>query len=470
MREQLLISVDPGLVRAARTVDGKAQFLHCARRDRASLVGNVYLGRVTRIVAPLDAAFVDCGLEREGFLNGKDAPGAHGPIAARCHEGQDVVVQVVRDPTPGKGAHLSARLALSGRLAVYRPGTRGVSVSRRIAGGTVRCRLQATARRTLGADGGGAVVRTVAASADDAELEADLARLSDTASAIDSTAARGAPPRLLRREFGTVERMLRDAPAEALIVIDEDEAFLRARAWAECWAPGLLRRLHRHSGREPLFTAKGIAEEIDGLLEPRVPLTNGGALTIERTEALHAIDVDSAGFSERASGKAALRLNLTAAQEIARQLRLRNIAGLVVIDFAGTANPEDGERIVRAVRAAASCDDATVRVAPISQFGTVELTRQRRGPSLAELLTEPCAACTGGQRKSAFAVACEIARACLAQAAATPGRRLAVHASPEAVRALEGSISTAVNAACTVDWHPDPACPRERFEVTAIHS
>ncbi len=462
MTERLTISVDPGLIRAVRAVDGRADACRWQRRDRPGVVGDIYLGRVTRVLPGFDAAFVDCGLERDGFLSGASRH--------RCREGQAATVQAVSDPAPGKGARLSASLRFAGRFAVYRPDRPGVSVSRRIADGALRERLAAAAAAALRSRPGGAVVRTAAAGAGADALAADIARLAAAADETARAAAGAAPPRRLRPGPGAVERLLRDfaaADTEA-VILDDADAARRARRYAERFAPDLAGRIVRHAGPRPLFVAEGVAEDVDGLSEPRTPLANGGALTIERTEGMWAIDVDSAGFSGLAAGNGALRLNLAAAVETARQLRLRDISGLVVVDFAGMAGRRDGESVVGALRRAVARDHETVRVAPMSPFGAVELSRRRAGAGVADLLTEACASCGGGgRRKTAFAVACEIVRACLAEAAERPGRRLAVRAAPEALAALAGPLRAAVDAACAAVWRAEAGWARERFEVSA---
>ena len=456
MTERLLVSVDPGMIRAVRAVDGRADACRWERRDRPSIVGNLYRGRVTRVLPGFDAAFVDCGLERDGFL-----PGAS---RRRYGEGEALTVQAVSDPAPGKGARLSASLRFVGRFAVYRPDRPGVSVSRRIADETLRERLGAAAAEALRSLPGGATVRTTAAAAGVEALADDITRLA--ASADEAARSDAAPPRLLSEGPGAVERLLRDfAGAGAAVIVDEADAFRRAQRYAEGFAPDLAGCLERHAGPTPLFEAEGVAEDIEGLRDSRAPLANGGALTVERTEGMWTIDVDSAGF---AAGGGALRLNLAAAAEAARQLRLRDMSGLVVVDFAGMASRRDREAVVGAMRRAVAPDAAAVRVALMSPFGAVELSRRRAGAGIDDIVTEPCPSCGGaGRRRTAFAVACEIVRACLAEAAARPGRRLAVRAAPEALAALEGPLRAAVDAACAAAWRAEEAWPRERFEVFA---
>ena len=470
MTARLLISVDPGLLRAVRADGGRADGYRCARRDGPSLVGNVWLGRVTRVVPALDAAFVACGLERDGFLAARDAPGSAGPLAGRCREGEALAVQAVADPAPGKGARLSAHPRLAGRYAIYRPDSPGVAVSRRVTGLAARDRLARAAARALEGRPGGAIVRAAALEVGDSELAADLDSLAAAADSIARAAAAASAPALLRREIGPVERLLRDfadAPLAA-VAIDDGAVFRQAARYAERAAPDLAGRIERYAGRAPLFDAEGVADDVEALSETRVPLAGGGALSIERTEGMWTVDVDSADATARAAGRGALRLNLAAAEEVARQLRLRDMAGLVAVDFAGMAGAKDANAVVRALRAAAARDSAAVRVAPMSPFGVVELSRRRAAAPPAEMLAEPCPACGGsGRRKTAFAVACEVVRACLTEAAARPGRRLEVRAAPAVIEALEGPLRGAVEAACAAVWHADAGAAHDRFEVFA---
>ena len=482
MSERLLISVDPATVRAVRAEGGRAEDYRCVRADgggeNAGQVGDILLGRAGRAAAEPGGAFVECGLPRAGFLAAADAPADSGGTTRGWREARALTVQIVAEALPGKGPRVSARPRFAGRYAVYLPDARGVSVSRRVAGAQLRARLRAAGARALerrpGGALGGVIVRAAAAAFPEG-VARDLDRLAAAAAAVERAAAASAPPRLLRREAGAVERILRDfAPAGAgAIIIDDGAAFRRAVAYAESFAPDLAGRIARRRGAEPLFEAEGVADDIEALVEERVALRGGGALTIQRAEAMWAIDVDSAGRAGPV-----LRLNLAAAEEIARQLRLRDISGLVAIDFPAMTAADTtqsgsrpgaqsgGRAVVRALRRAAARDAAPVRIAPMSRFGVVELSRRRAAAPLDGLLAEPCPACGGaGRRKTAFAVACEIVRACLARAAAQPGRAVAVRAAPDAIAALEGPLAAAVRAACAATFRADRACPRDRFEL-----
>jgi ribonuclease G len=467
MAERLLISVQPGEIRSAVVVDGRLSEFSLERTDRVSLVGNVYLGRVSGLAPGIDAAFVDCGLARAGFLAARDAPG---PIGGRVGEGDSVLVQAIRDPSDDKGAKLTARPALAGRLLVLCPGRPGLSLSRRIGDRGERARLARAVEAVRGSDVS-IVVRTAAVGADADSLAAELAHLREAWRRIEHARAEARAPALLHRESGPLERVLRDRIGAAQeVVVDERDAFAAAKAFCEHAVPGATVTLH--AAPEPLFRAHGVEAEIDSLSEPRVALPSGGALVIEPTRALTVIDVDSSAFAG-AGSNAALATNLEAAAESARQLRLRNIGGLVVIDFIGMADPADRARVQRALADAAAGDAVGVRVAPMSEFGVVELTRKRVRESLAEALGEPCAHCRGeGRIKSARAVASEIVRAGLTEARAQPGRALSIRAAPEVVAVLGDDGAGLVRAlgraaAARVDLVADEGRGRDSFEVAS---
>jgi ribonuclease G len=475
MLERLLISVQPDEIRSAVVVDGRLSEFSLERTDSASLVGNVYLARVTSLAREIEAAFLDCGLARAGFLSAREAPGAQGPISGRVREGGALLVQAIRDPSGDKGAKLTARPALAGRLLVLCPGRPGLSLSRRIGDRAERARLARALEGPARGLEAGIVVRTAAVGADADALAADLAYLREAWRRIEQARARARAPALLHRESGPLERVLRDRMGAATeeVVLDEREAFAAAKAFCERAVAGAGATLTLHAAPEPLFRAHGIEAEIDSLSEPRVGLPSGGALVIEPTRALTAIDVDSAAFAGGAGRDAALATNLEAAVESARQLRLRNIGGLVVIDFIGMADAADRTRVQRALVHAVAADALGVRVAPMSEFGVVELTRKRVRESLAEALSEPCAHCRGeGRIKRAREVASEILRAGLAEARAQPGRALSIRAAPEVVALLGDEGAGVVRAlgraaAARVELVADEGRVRDSFEVAS---
>jgi len=475
MSDALLISVDPGEVRTALVRDGRLAEYAVERLDATSLVGNIYLGRVARVVPGIDAAFVDCGLPRAVFLAGQDGPPGEGPLARRIHEGEVLVVQVTRDAVGDKGPRVTTRLSLAGRLLVLCPGGEGVAVSRRITDPDERERLTRAVASVSRSATATVVIRTAAEGCDGNDLAADLDFLVDGVRVIESTSAAANAPALLRAELGPVERALRDrlGGSTGRVIIDDRPALTAARAFAADHLPDALDLLEGHAGSTSLFRAHDVEDEIAGLSEPRVSLPSGGALIIQTTEALTVIDVDSAGHTARAApaGDAAIAINLEAAREIARQLRLRDIGGPAVVDFIGMADDAADQRVVEALASATTSDPAPVRFSAMSEFGMVELTRKRVRPSVFDLLTEPCPTCDGGGRvKTARTVAGEILRAGLQETTARPGRPVTLIAAPAVVDALRGDCANFVvtlerAAGASVALTVEAGLPRDRFEI-----
>lgn len=477
MTDLLLISVDPGETRTALLRDGRLAEYGVERADAASLVGNIYLGRVTRVVPSIDAAFVDCGVGRTGFLAGPDGPPGDGPLARRVQEGQALLVQINRDPVGEKGPRVTSRLSIAGRLLVLCPGASGVAVSRRITDPEERQRLTRPVQGATGAAEASVIIRTAAEGCEIKDLNDDIETLLEIWRDIQAKANSATAPVRLKAELGPVERALRDkvAGTRGDIVIDDRTAMTQARAFAADHFPEALDRLKRHEGASPLFRSYDLEDEIESLCEPRVALPIGGALTIQATEALTVIDVDSAGHTGRAASNAqgAVAINLEAAGEVARQLRLRDIGGPIVVDFIGMPDGASNERVVDALAQATRADPAPVRIADMSAFGMVEMTRKRMRPSIADLLTEPCAVCGGdGRIKTVRTVAGEILRAGLLEAAARPGRPLTIVAAPAVVEGLRSEYAGFMErleraAAAPVMLTADAQARRDHFEIAA---
>jgi len=414
-------------------------------------------------------------LPRTCFLAGPDGPPGEGPLARKIHEGEALVVQVTRDAVGDKGPRVTTRPSLAGRLLVLCPGGEGVAVSRRITDQTERERLTRAVQSVSRSADATVIVRTAAEECEDNDLAADLDFLVESARAIESEAAAATAPALLRAELGPVERALRDRLSAATnrIIFDDRSALTSARAFAADHMPDALDRLVGHDGLTPLFRAHDVEDEIAGLSQPRVSLRSGGALIIQVTEALTVIDVDSAGHTARTgpAGQAALAINLEAAAEIARQLRLRDIGGPVVVDFIGMTDDKADRHVVEAFASATAIDPAPVRLSAMSEFGMVELTRKRVRPSVFDLLTEPCPTCAGGGRvKTVRTVAGEILRAGLHEASTRPGRPVNLIAAPAVIDALRGdcanfvaTLERAAGASVALTLAAD--LPRDQFEI-----
>lgn len=364
-------------------------------------VGSVHLGRITRIVPAMNAAFVELGLERAGFLPLPAPMDGESPL----HAGAAVIVQVAKDAQGGKGAALAYNIAMPGRYLVYAPRQPGISVSRRIAGDAERARLEA-AMAAIAKPGEGYILRTAAEGASEAALAGDAEELRAAWAEIKRGAARATPPARLWGELDPLARVIRDRghPGIARIVADNDAALDGARREIGRSLPALAGALDAYRDPIPLLDRFGIMPDIDAALTARVGLPSGGFLYIEPTQALVAVDVNSGRHNADSSSgpnrqpQTILAVNLEAAREIAQQIRLRNLSGLIVIDFVHMTLQDDRNRVIDALRAALAEDPTYARIGGFSPLGLVEIARKRGRPPLHELLTAACALCDGRGR------------------------------------------------------------------------
>jgi ribonuclease G len=475
MAKDVLVNAGAGEVRVAvledgvldqlwleRTIgldDGNGIGRHCGAR---SLVGDVILGRVQRVLPAMQAAFVDVGLERAGFLAAREAR----PRTATLHddpctdedrqllriadfvrEGEEILVQVVKDPIGDKGARLSANLTIPGRFLILVANSSGVALSRRIEDEAERTRLTGIVE-AFAADSPsglavqpGYIVRTAAVGASADDLKGEALGLNAIWHDIVKRRRGAAPPSRLHADLGPVERALRDEVdgTVARILIDDRSALAAARAYAGHAMPDMAAKIQPYIGAEPLFDHFGIEDEIAELTSPRVALPSGGWITIEATEALTAIDVNSGSYIESAGlEETSLKVNLEAAEAIGRQVRLRGIGGLIVIDFIHLTERAHVARVVEALGVAASKGRVPSQILGMSEFGLVEMTRKRVREPLAKRMTENCRRCDGhGRRMTVEAVALDMLRRVERAAAAAPGKAVVLRAAPVMVRWLE---------------------------------
>ncbi len=443
--DTILIDVAPGETRIALLEDGRLEGIVIDRAGHESIVGNIYLGRVESVVDGLQAAFVDIGLGKSGFLalpevRPPDADEKAG-IGDFLNEGDSVVVQVLRDPIEDKGAKLTARIGISGRDLVFKPGQPGVSISRRIDDEGERQRL-GDLMAEIADEGEGFILRTAAADAEAEDLRTEAERLRDRWHAVEDAGAGGrAPLRLLRDEEPAVA-VLRDHGGADLdrVVVDDPDMLARLRAYAEREMPEISRHIESHTGRRALFDTHGVEEMIEEAFDCVVELPSGGSLIISEMPALTAIDVNTGGATDGGKEHTALVTNREAAVEIARQIRLRNLSGLMVADFAPLRRDDHRGAVLDALRRAMANDPLQPHVIGYTRLGLVEMTRRRRGPSLGEVLGgEPSAPV-----KSELSVALEALRAVLREAAAHPGSDLVIEAAPTVVEALQGEARRAL--------------------------
>jgi ribonuclease G len=420
MNEQILINVTPQETRVAVTELGAVQELHVERATSRGLVGNIYLGRVCRVLPGMQSAFVEIGLPRAAFLHVADIWGARNgeserPIERILSEGQNLVVQVVKDPIGSKGARLSTQVSIAGRLLVYLPQDPHIGISQRIGDEAEREHQREKVHALIPpGETGGFIVRTVAEAATEAELAADIEYLVRLWKQIQLSAQTAAPQALLYRDLALATRVLRDLVGESTerIIVDSRETFARLQEFAERYTRQALPILEHYSGERPLFDLFAVEDEIERALARRVDLKSGGYVIIDQTEALTTIDVNTGGFvSGRSFDDTIYKTNLEAAQAIARQLRLRNLGGIIIVDFIDMESQDHRDAVLAEFRKALARDRTRVTVNGFSQLGLVEMTRKRTRESLAHILCEPCPVCAGrGELKSPQTVCYDILR------------------------------------------------------------
>lgn len=458
-----------------------------AGRHGHRLLGNIMLGRVQRVLPGMQAAFVDLGLEKAGFLAAREARCLSDlpsfmdqPCITKCvREGESVVVQVIKDPIGDKGARLSANVTIPGRLVVLVPNQSGVALSRRIEDEGERARLtelltDIATNDPRAAAGAGYIVRTAALSASRDDIASDIARLGDEWRTIQGRRSMAKVPATIYADLDPVERTMRDGVDDETmrVLIDDAEAVAQARAYAARTMPEAVDKIQLFNGPGELFDLYNIEAEIESLLGPRVRLPSGGWITFETTEALTSVDVNSGSYTE-ATGleQTSLRTNMEAAAEIGRQLRLRGIGGLIVIDFIHLSEPENIAQVLTVLADSVSKDRTPTQILPMSEFGLVEMTRKRVREPLSKLLSERCDPCHGhGRVKTVVTVAGELSRRVAREAKARPGAKLVAYASPEVVRWIEAQGEDLKNALRSrapggVRFEARPTFARAQYDV-----
>jgi ribonuclease G len=449
---EILINVGAGEIRVALVVDGRLEDYSCERllggeaRSCHSHVGDIVLGRVQRVLPGMQAAFVEIGFPRAGFLALGDVRPADGDVSiSDClHEGEALLVQIIKEPIGEKGPRLSACVTLPGRLLVMTPGQPGLALSRRIEAEDQRAALlqmgESLRQDTRLAPETGFIFRTAAVGASLEELTQDALALEGLRRGIDDKRKTARPPATLYRDLGFIERILRDMMRGEVtrVLIDDAAAAEAARDYCRAAIPGGEARIE--FVREDLFERHDLEDEIARLSGPRVELAAGGWITIEATEALTAIDVNSGSFTQ-ASGleETGLAVNLEAAREIGRQIRLRGIGGLIVVDFIHMTLLRHRDEVVAALAQSLAFDRAPVQIAAMAEFGIVAVTRKRVREPLALAISQSCGTCEGtGRVLTAESVAQRILRRVEREARAWPGRELLVTAAPAVAQWLNG--------------------------------
>ncbi len=421
MSDEILINVTPQETRVAIMQQGVVQELHIERGSHRGMVSNVYVGRVKRVLPGMQSAFIDIGWERSAFLhvadiwencsNGEPVK----PIEKVLFEGQTLLVQVIKDPIGTKGARLSTQLSIAGRMLVYLPQESHIGVSQRIESEEEREQLRAKLQQALPPEHkGGYIIRTLAETASDIDFRADIAYLDKLWDKLQQQAKHQSAPALLYQELDISLRVLRDFVSEetSRVLIDSRETHERMMAFANDYIAAAASKLSHYIGERPLFDLYGVEDEIERALSRRVDLKSGGYLIIDQTEALTTVDVNTGGFvGGRTFDDTIFKTNLEAAQVIARQLRLRNLGGIIICDFIDMDNAEHRDAVLDEFKKTLARDHTRITVNGFSALGLVEMTRKRTRESLAHVLCEPCPTCQGrGEVKTAQTICFEILR------------------------------------------------------------
>jgi ribonuclease G len=427
MDEELLINVSGFETRVALLQNHALAEVHLQRSGPYSLTGNIYIGRIERILPGMQAAFVDIGLGRPGFLHARDidAPriGVAEPEPAAkdirdlVHEGQSLLVQIAKDPIANKGARLTTNLALASRYLVLTPLNDHIGVSQRIEDEVERERLRVASEGARATPALGLIVRTAAEGAGAPQLESDVRLLMRVWQKVEQRSREATAPALVYEELPLHTRIIRDfaGPRLTAMRIDERRTYERVRAFVDQFLPEYAERVQWYDDSVPLFERYGVDDDIERALDSRVALRCGGHLVIEQTEAMTTIDVNTGGYvGLRNLEDTVYRANLEAAAIIPKQLRLRNLGGIVVVDFIDMENDEHRRQVLRALEKACEDDPARIRVSGVSELGLVQISRKRTRESLRQQLCERCPHCDGrGVVKTAESVCIEIYRALL---------------------------------------------------------
>jgi ribonuclease G len=456
----MVVNVSPRETRAALLENGVLQELFVERASRLGLTGNLYKGRVSRVLPGMQAAFIDIGLERTAFLHVSDivqpADAEGGGEAPRTDiirdlvgEGSDILVQVLKDPLGTKGARLTTFITIPSRYLVYMPFGRGVGVSARIEAEAERQRLRDLMQSfDAPGDAGGYIVRTAAEGATADALRADRLFLHKLWGVLTEKARSASPGTLVHEDLPLPLRLMRDLVGEGVdrVLVDNERTCERMREFAATFMPGLGARLERYTGNRPIFDLHGVEEEIQRSLERKVDLKSGGYLIIDQTEALTTVDVNTGAYvGHRNLEETIYRTNLEAAVAIARQLRLRNLGGIIIIDFIDMEEEEHRRQVLQALEKALAKDHAKTHVSALSPLGLVEMTRKRTRESLAHQLCMPCPACEGqGFVKTPETVCYEIFREILRQAGQFDFQQLLVLAHQDVIERLLDEESAAL--------------------------
>lgn len=491
IRSEILMNVAPYETRVAIIENGVFQEVHIERENQRGLVGNIYKGRITRVLPGMQAAFVDIGLERSGFLHVSDVMpfcsdesdiidlnSSEADVRKWLRDGQEVLVQVMKDPLGTKGARLTSHLSLASRYLVYMPDLDHIGISLRIEDEAERDRLQDVMKQALNADNPrGFIVRTAADGENQEDLNRDIQFLLRLWQDILDMAATVTTPGLVYEDLPLDIRTLRDYVNDQVdkVRVDNLDTFSRLCHFADKFVPGIRERLSYYAGEDPIFEMYGVEEELSRALDRRVSLKSGGYLIIDQTEAMTTIDVNTGGYVGMINLEETIfKTNLEAAKAIGRQLRLRNLGGIIIIDFIDMTDLEHKEKVIEALESALARDYAKTKFTQLSELGLVEMTRKRTQESLAQYLCQPCPMCQSrGRIKTIQTVCYEIFREIQRESRAYAADGFLVVASPEVIELLMNDESAGLGelelrVAKPIKLQAETSYPQEQYDIVLL--
>ncbi|MDH5323888.1 MAG: ribonuclease G [Gammaproteobacteria bacterium] len=460
MSEEVLLNVTPRETRIAMVENGVLTEVFIERASRLGLVGNIYKGKISRVLPGMQAAFVDIGLERTAFLHASDIhvpnngteEGRHTEdISKLVHQGQSLLVQVIKDPIGSKGARLCTQLSIAARYLVLMPALQHIGVSQKIEDEDDRNRLKRlTSELALEFGQDGYIIRTVAENATEKELKADMQFLQKLWNDIQEKSKTQADGTLVHEDLRLIMRTMRDQVGSGegveKIRIDSKENYEKIVKFANKFIPEVVSRIEYYPGKRPIFDLYGVEDEIQKALERKVELKSGGYLIIDQTEAMTTIDVNTGAFvGHRNLEETIFKTNLEATQAIVHQLRLRNLGGIIIIDFIDMSDPEHRSQVLSALERSLEQDKSKSYISEVSDLGLVEMTRKRTRESLEHVMCEVCPTCAGrGSIKSAETVCYEIFRELIREARQYDAQQFLVIASQEVVDLMVDEESNTV--------------------------
>lgn len=497
MRREIVIDAAGAETRVAIVEDGRLVELMHERDEEQRMVGDMYLGRVEAVIPGIQAAFVDIGTEKSAFLHASDLEepeeedddedggnGGNGgrrnrkypPIQDQLKRGQEILVQVTKEPIGTKGPRVTSQISMPGRFIVFIPGGSHVGVSRKIGDREERARLRELARDVLGRKSGGLIIRTVGEELTRKALEEELSRLQKTWSKIQRRAKSMKAPALVHQEAEMTSGLIRDVFSGKvdLLTVNSAELAHQAKSYLGRVSPELVDRIKVFEEDRPIFEAFGIEDEIKAAFRRRVELKSGGHIIIEHTEALVTIDVNTGSYTGRKDpAKTILRTNMDAAAEIARQLRLRDIGGIIVCDFIDMDEQANRDKVLQEMRGHVGRDRARTKLFGISELGLLQMSRQRVRPSLVQMMTQPCPSCDGtGRVLSPDTVVRRIERSILRARHEGEKRDLLIRVHPSVALYLLGEEPSFLadlgeKAGIKLDVRDDPVMGHDEYRLLA---